>query len=1006
MLSSNPGDFFAEEVFSEEQRQLIIENSRLKQSNEQLTTDFNRLQVQFDELINSCPKIEEINKENSLLKKQVSDLNIQYGEIKRRLEISLQTNDDLSEKMTASQNAIDSSYSQQISKLAEKIKQEKLESQKEIERLNEKNKKYETSISQNERELSLLRNLQSKILSLSKNYFKTEFNNIDALCNYLMKPANNGNILLNNNSVEYSSTSSKEVKQYEEKIEHYKEIANNEKIKRKKIQLAFLQYKKNYELNSLTIDEQKVQIEDLKRKHENIIKQLETSHKQELMNLSTSLTPNIKYKSILTQADLIIETKNPNKEADFSQPEKKKSLENTIIIEQMKIQIENLIEQLKKGEEKQENQREKNKNLQIKITRLEKELKSTQRKYLQSSSSLQQAQQEIESLNEQLKYLPKDEDIISRQEKVESVELSNTRKAVEILQNVTISQKEDIKKLTKERDHILSIVQFQNQTLECFEKVMENMIINHKMNENEDKESDFVKLSSMIQEEQNIEWDYGTLPESIVSIIRRFTENEGFSIESKFHHIFNVLSKWHKNIEISHNNEILELQEKLDESNQKYERYHTTILNSLGEQNHSGNENISVEDIADRIADLSSGNAILQQKINELEAFKADSLIEPSTESVNPVISKLQRTLKDTRSKYNLLRIELKECKAAFIEVQKRSADEIETLREANERTRNELNELQAAHDELHFQNQNLTHELTEARNAQVDGYNQSQEEFESILMQNSSNFDDFQNKTNRDLHEKNVEISKLKRKVEELSKSAAHWEQMAKNIGEEATKLKSRLTKTQNENEQRIIELNKQRESDIKDLEIHYTKVNDTLVAKNSELMEQIRNHKPIHYNPENDLKIQELEAKISQLNFQIQQDASHSQSQIDALERQNKLIQVQNRAKLMAAETNYSMKCDEIRKSFELKKKELFGFIAQQFRAFYDVKTNLNEDTVMIMVKKIKIEITKMKKKEDSIRKIINAREGQSTEDALTEIILAMHPQLVEQTPRKSRQ
>ena len=35
-------------------------------------------------------------------------------------------------------------------------------------------------------------------------------------------------------------------------------------------------------------------------------------------------------------------------------------------------------------------------------------------------------------------------------------------------------------------------------------------------------------------------------------------------------------------------------------------------------------------------------------------------------------------------------------------------------------------------------------------------------------------------------------------------------------------------------------------------------------------------------------------------------------------------------------------------------------------------------------------------MKNLENSIRKLTNAKEGQSTEDALTDLIISMHPQL----------
>ena len=51
--SSDSGELFAEERASDEQYKLIVENSRLQQTNEQLTRDIKILQKQFDELANS-----------------------------------------------------------------------------------------------------------------------------------------------------------------------------------------------------------------------------------------------------------------------------------------------------------------------------------------------------------------------------------------------------------------------------------------------------------------------------------------------------------------------------------------------------------------------------------------------------------------------------------------------------------------------------------------------------------------------------------------------------------------------------------------------------------------------------------------------------------------------------------------------------------------------------------------------------------------------------------------
>ncbi|KAK8853993.1 hypothetical protein M9Y10_016542 [Tritrichomonas musculus] len=1050
MLNSSDSDnFFAEETISEEKRQLIIENSRLQRSNEQLKIDLNKLQSQFDELVNSCPQISELSKQNSLLTKEVSDLNIKNVELNRRLEISLQTNNDLSEKIISSQSAADSSHSHQISKLNAQINYLKVQHQEEIEKKDKSYQQCQKSLKQTEKDLFLFKSQISKIISLSQNYFKTEISDCNALCSILMNPKEkaslNSSLPIPNNNLKDQTIKTNINSELEKKCEHFKSKYKSEKLKKKQVELSFLQFQKDNDHKDFTINQLKTEIEDLKRNHENTLKQIETSHKQEILSLTTQ-KPQIKYKSMMVQTtpeslpnhqqtNQFNEAHNSNSSTleSLSDPSSISTINkinnndinnnsSIAIIEQMKAQIESLIEQLKKAQEKQTKLREKNKSILTKLVKIEKENKTNQKKLSKAAILLQQIQDENEHLNTKLKAGSAALDERNNQAETKLVELLNVQKSLNVLEKVTASQKADIDTVTKERDRLLSLVLFQNQALESFEKYIVNIEKSSSLKskskdayfgnyEEEENNEDNNSSSSFLlsQSGKSINWDFGTLPESIVSILKNFTENEGFSIESKIHHIFNVLSKWFNNLTITHNNEMIELQDKLDESGTKFDNFLAVILNSLG-----GKESTQ-EEVVKRVAELNSENAVLLQKVHEYEDIQSifqeeEDQSKDSSPRLNTVknlssqINRLQEKLKDLHSKCHLRKIELKECKAAFIECQKRSDDEIQTLRLANEKARNEINELQNSLNDQHKKCKDLQDELAQTREMHVEEYNKSQEDFESILMQNSSNFDEFQNRTNADLQNKNNKIMALQKQLEEAQSNADHWEQKANFLTEETNSLKTQLDEQIKESEKRFNSLDKQRKDGLKELEKHFNKVHDSLVQRNKELSNQIKELKEpkIVEKNENDEKICSLEEKISQLNYQLQQETARFQSSKETLERQNKLLMVQNNAKLIAMETNYSVKCDELRKDYELKKKELLGFIAHQFRSFYDVKMVLSEETIKSMVKKIKVEITKLRKREDAIRRILNVSEGQSTEDALTELIMSMYPQLVEQTPK----
>lgn len=994
--SSDSGELFAEERASDEQYKLIVENSRLQQTNEQLTRDIKILQKQFDELANSYPQIEKINKQNSELTKQVSDLNIQNEELNRRLNISLRSNTELTEKLNSIHNSYDSDYSMQISRLNSKIAILKQQSQSTINDLNEKKRELEILLKKNEREYGILKNQVSKLLCLSQNYFKTEIKSIDDLYSNLLTSPDRSKSQESENST--NEEPQIDIKNYESKISHLKSQLKSEKQKKKQIELSFLKLRKQNELNELKVSELQTQINDLNRNNENKIKNLEAAHKQELLNLQNKS----KYKTAMIQTET---EKPPQKAKEPEQIElnnssvlfenQMKNSSNIDIIEKMKNQIRSLIVQLKKSEDKQDGLREKNKFLVTKINSLEKENKSIQQELFQTTMKIQHLEQENSSLNEQ------SEADSTNHNSNDKIEIFKLQQSIELLEKLASSQKVDIDKFTKERNHLLVLLQTQNEALNSFDQIIETM----KQVENKQvKPTEIEEKVEIIQQEEEIQWDFGTLPDSIISILKTLTENEGFSMNSKIHHVFNVISKWYNNMEINHENEIIEYKEKIDEVSEQYNNFKDNLAGALGQAD------IQPQDIINQINEINNQNALLQQKVNELERIQNEQTISLNESQENQLkqnqsnLMKMQTALKELNTKCKQRKIQLKEFKSTFIECQKRSDEEIKTLRTTNQRTRKELEEVHNSYNELHEKYKQLSDEIEQIHQHQSDEINRSNEDFESMMIQNTSNFDDYQNMMNAELANKKNEISELNIRIEDLKRKIEQQEQYLKHYEEDNKKLRGQYDKLKKETDDRITFLEEQKEEFSKEIEDHFNKTYDSLITKNKELTEQVKNlMDPIEKEKRDCETIKnEYEDKISQLTYQLQQDRAKFESIQDNLERQNKLLSIQNNAKLMSIETNCSIKCDEIKKEYEMKKKELLGFIAQQFRPFYDPKLNLDEDAIKLIVKQINADITTLKKKDEGMRKLLMAKDNQSTEDALTELILSMHPQLAEQKPK----
>ena len=160
----------------------------LQNVNYQLHADLERLQNQFNEMLDSYPKVEEVNKENNLLKKKLVDANIQIEDYKRRLNLSQNSNISQKRKQQNDQTNENRELLSQISQLKAKINDMNDFQQQKNDEFFHEMKKNEKHISKLEQENNYLNNQISKIVSLSTNYFHIQFDNVQNLCDFLLHP--------------------------------------------------------------------------------------------------------------------------------------------------------------------------------------------------------------------------------------------------------------------------------------------------------------------------------------------------------------------------------------------------------------------------------------------------------------------------------------------------------------------------------------------------------------------------------------------------------------------------------------------------------------------------------------------------------------------------------------------------------------------------------------------------------------------------------------------------
>lgn len=1008
----------------------------LQNVNDQLHADLERLQNQFNDMLDSYPKIEEVNKENNLLKKKLVDANIQIEDYKRRLNLSQNTNISQKRKLQNDQTKENRELLTQISQLKAKISDMNDLQQQKNDEFFMQMKKSEKNLKKIEQEKNLLNTQLSNIVTLSTNYFRIHFNDAQALCDFLLHPqpfiSNNE---LNDNQQKLQEALLNQEKEDKKKSDEnrFKKLYNDEKMKRKKLELDLLKLKKTQETKHVNKEQQQELLTDLEIKYQNELRQIETNYKKEIQELKTKeiTVPSSKsYKTAESQIDLTSDNqintevindddddiesiqkvdsnqKNVNNEkvqihANQNPPQQQQQQQPINRINPIdeanhfKEQTENLIDLLRKSEEKILKLRTKQKQCILTNRKLRKFIIKAKRK----NSMLKEKIEEYEAMNTKI-----NENVNQEQQSVSPIDIKNKveelkslKNSMKLIQELTTNQAADIQQLMSDRDKLLNILLLQNQYIYNSEGVIQrlqqkNEKQNQLLNSSEVPKNNNEKAEKEENVVENINWQLDNFPQSIVSLTKPIAENDCLPIKARIRHVMSIMSKWATNLDSNYNKMMVQNDENVNELNKKYDNLLSNVLVALGEQNDNANE----KEVLEKVTELSNNNLILQQKNNELESItqkeeqKSVNQV-PTTENLN----KLHEALKDTKESLKRKTIELKECKNAFLQCQQSSHVEIEALRESNSRVRNELNNLQTNYNNLNDQYTLLLSQIDQLKNSHQEELAEKENEIERLQSRNSNQFRDMQKQTQKSIKSKDQEIETLQSQLDDANKTIETFQESTRMTIEDINQSKVKLEKYKNKNKEQLNAI-KQKEKKFAEIEKYYVNTIKNLQEQNKVLREDNRVQEASDKLRQAEEMISQLETKVIKLNYQIQQDSMKSKSEIDQLERNNKLLIVQNKAKLMSVETDCSIKCDQLKTIYETEKKDFLCYIVQNFKQFFDLRNEMNEDSIKSAIVKIKNELTFLRNLENSIRKLTNAQEGQSTEDALTDLIISMHPQL----------
>lgn len=126
---------------------------------------------------------------------------------------------------------------------------------------------------------------------------------------------------------------------------------------------------------------------------------------------------------------------------------------------------------------------------------------------------------------------------------------------------------------------------------------------------------------------------------------------------------------------------------------------------------------------------------------------------------------------------------------------------------------------------------------------------------------------------------------------------------------------------------------------------------------------------------------------ANVTRINDKLKREVKRMSDMID---RERKLAETSSVAKQIALEREFESRLNEVRAKAETDKKRAWTYFAESLSQFFSPHETINERTVKRVVDKAKEELDRLNTLETTIRQMVRARDGQSTQDAVARLIL----------------
>ncbi|OHT13922.1 hypothetical protein TRFO_15817 [Tritrichomonas foetus] len=1026
-------------------------DSELKDANDELMKENTVLRSQFEDAIKITRQLEELHSQNNELHNTIRALRGENEDLTHRLEISLQSNKEMSAKLNDEKRSCTTIRGTDLNSMTKEIEKIKQQSKAQLDSIYDQLEKSKQSIERESVEKRLLASKLDHILEDSQRYFQTRFNNIDEFMIFLSTPpvaqeaagataaptgTTSASLPTGTSSLQQQNT----IDRLDRKLKHLKS-----KLKAAATATASLEdqlTKKQQEFNSersslrnqiANLEHNVQEVEDSKKQVESQFNYQITALQQKYANL------NKKYDN-LTEQYKNLQTEHKDLRKNNSQLQKELD-EVTLKLQFAKDRQKQQEEQsqlpqipLPSTSQPQQQQHFTDESLLQRNEELQEQLLAAQKKRDELSSLLRQSEANNNNLAITVEKHKSEYEALQHIHESDLEEIESLRRALHIKE--TTEQEIREKNKNAPRQPSTRILKLQKALDNEKQKVYQLQALENKLNIRiEDLESELRLANQTVQdsereterarnelqdvrrqlENQHPLTAEDLLPPSVFhceefdpalsSAIVRVANNAALQPVSKLHNCFKTIRK-------HYGKQIQARDEALDQAFNENQTLSNSFNQFLVDASIALNDQaITLQDffgnnaghkIVDEIAQLRLNHANLRHQYDTLKGFislfqttfgpyypEGCPELSQQINEVRLVLENQKEAIALRSKKIHELKAVVRSTNATLKSKQVEFENSLHSLEDVNNELSNKIRHLQNENKSLQDQNNQLT--------VEINNVTQEREQLESTIIQEQ---DEQNNSLIENFHKQELqykhELQTKNEQIKQLRLSVSSYE----NEVQKQHQLINSLKTSRQQRDQEYAELQRVlNEHDVvatERLEAEKKNITQTFENALKELKDQCEKHRS---------DVQKMAAQVSETelkNAQVQQEINvvrkekrkmetEVSNMKNQLERERKLMESTIRAQKVQSEASYNSRLEEQRNKFETERRRLIALGTETFRNFFNPSDQIDERSFRSVLDKARDTITRLNNSDLSIRRMLGAAEQQTTPDAVAQLLMS---------------